>query len=118
MDGYGLFIDPSIIDRPMSPDQVGRILDMVGSKVISRETALDELIQGQVLSTVEKSQLELARVESETGAEEKRAMDRAKQEAEIGAKLKKDEFESAATTKMRADKPQKLPGQAPGPAGP
>lgn len=114
----GLFIDPSIIDRPKSPDEVGRILDMVGSKVISRKRALEELIQGQVLSTVSKADDELRNIEDETQVEEQRAMDRAKQQAELGIKLKKEEFESAATTQMRADKPQKLQDQADGPPAP
>lgn len=104
----GLYIDPSIIDKPMSPDQVGRVLDMVGSKVISRATALEELIQGQVLTTVEKSKEEMRRVDQETDEDQSRAVERAKEEAEIGAKLRKQEYESAATTQMRADKPQKL----------
>lgn len=112
-------MDPSILDKPMSPDEVGRVLDMVGSKVLSKETALSEMIKGQVLKTVNDPQAELKRLEVEI--EEERQLALEEEERQVAIEASKAEHESAlrvketdaATKVMQANKPEKLRSETP-----
>lgn len=77
----GMAINDSLINRPIDPSGIAQMVNLVKAKMLSRQTALDELQRGGVLDPDLKIAQELKRIKEEAVIEDASSVGKADQDA-------------------------------------